>query len=177
MFSPIIQRRYEDKTKSGEGLQLAGNPIILYTIRAEQRDKIMGEWIRILTSLPTVPSILGIAFEGCNINDGQLNTIIGEALKKHNLVESIDLGGNEIADVTVLSMGLPNLKILILTSNQIIDISALGRLHNLKNLKLGRNLIKNVASLSSLINLENLYGITSNPIDRKDIASLKKKIS
>ncbi len=81
-------------------------------------------------------------------------------------LEALDLGHNEISDLSVL-VDLKNLKILILADNWITDISPLAELTNLQYLELFMNRITDLSPLSGLTNLLDL-NICSNKLENLD---------
>jgi len=70
-------------------------------------------------------------------------------------LQSLDLSGNNISDIGVLSR-LTKLQTLNLRSNQVSDIRALTGLTNLQAIDLGNNQMSDIGSLSGLTNLQTL---------------------
>ena len=81
----------------------------------------------------------------------------------------LDLSSNEISDISALK-NLTNLQDLFLFGNEISDISSLKNLANLEVLVLDDNKISDISSLKNLANLEGLT-LSNNRIS--DISSLK----
>ena len=84
----------------------------------------------------------------------------------------LNLGGNSISDLSVLSgaiSGLPNLERLYLDTNSISDVSAISGFTRLRVLLLYNNNISDLSPLSGLTNLEQLY-LENNSIS--DVSAL-----
>ncbi len=77
-------------------------------------------------------------------------------------LESLNLEGNKISDISVLG-GLSGLENLNLEDNNISDISVLGRLSELENLNLWNNKISDISVLGGLSGLQEL-SLSSNNI-------------
>ena len=174
IFVPIIQRYSAINTKKGNRLQLQGNPVKIYHVTAEPRNKIVKELIHILSLLPSVSNV---KFYACNIDDKLMKTI-EKALEAHHLVEHIMLKENQLTIfprlekmVGLLSLGVQNnyipkieiaanhlvhLKELNLRRNQITHITNLDDLIQLEKLDLRNNKITTFTGLSTLINLKEL---------------------
>jgi internalin A len=67
---------------------------------------------------------------------------------------------------------LPLLKNLVISDNQIIDLSPIASLANLQNLYCNNNNITDLSPIASLANLQNLYCINNNITDLFPISSL-----
>ncbi len=88
-------------------------------------------------------------------------------------LERLDLGGNSISDLSVLSgalSSLTRLELLYLDNNSISDLSPLSGLTGLTRLYLRNNSISDVSPLSSLINLAGLY-LNNNSISDISVLS------
>jgi len=84
----------------------------------------------------------------------------------------LDLQGNRIREISDLNPhSFPNLTILRLRDNQIIDISPLKNFTNLTILGLGSNQITDASPLKSLTNLMDI-DLAGNPIPQGDIDEL-----
>src|SRR5687768_1744031 len=81
--------------------------------------------------------IVGLNLDNCNANDLKL---ISPAIKSLANLKELNLGSNEISDISPLSQ-LTNLTSLDLDSNEISDISPLSQLTNLTSLDLSSNKI------------------------------------
>ena len=96
-------------------------------------------------------------------------------LKKLKTISILFLPGNQIPDITVLSL-LENIEYLNLKDNQITDLAPLQGLKNLNHLELQNNQITDVTPLKDLPELKYL-DLSNNPIDDfNTIAELKKKL-
>jgi internalin A len=97
-------------------------------------------------------------------------------LEKLRTISILFLPGNQISDITVLSL-LTNIRYLNLADNQITDITPLQGLKNLNHLELQYNQIIDITPLQDLPGLEYL-DLSQNPIDDfKTIEELKKKLA
>jgi Leucine-rich repeat (LRR) protein len=76
-------------------------------------------------------------------------------LKKLKTISILFLPGNQISDITVLSL-LTNIQYLNLADNQIIDLTPLQGLGNLNHLELQCNQITDITPLKDLPGLEYL---------------------
>ncbi|MCE2433665.1 MAG: leucine-rich repeat domain-containing protein [Candidatus Latescibacteria bacterium] len=87
----------------------------------------------------------------------------------------LDLGGNSISDLSVLSgiiSRLTNLERLYLDNNSISDVSTLSGLTNLGLLNLDNNNISDISALSGLTNLISLYLRNNNISDVSTLSGL-----
>lgn len=96
--------------------------------------------------------------------------------KKLQTISILFLPGNQISDITVLSL-LTNIQYLSLAENQITDLTPLQGLRNLNHLELQYNQIIDITPLKDLPGLEYL-DLSHNPIDDfKTIEELKRKLA
>jgi len=96
-------------------------------------------------------------------------------LKKLQTISCLYLPGNQISDITVLSL-LENIQYLNLDGNDITDLTPLKELKNLIHLELQYNQITDISPLKNLQNLEYL-NISYNPInDFITIEELQRKL-
>jgi Leucine-rich repeat (LRR) protein len=96
-------------------------------------------------------------------------------LKKLQTISILFLPGNQITDITVLSL-VENIEYLNLKDNQITDVSPLQGLKNLNHLELQNNQITNITPLKELPALKYL-DLSYNPVtDSKSIEELKRKL-
>lgn len=89
-----------------------------------------------------------------------------EDLKEMNNLETLDLSGNMVEDITPLS-GLKKLKTLNLFSNKVGSIEALAGLKSLQDLNLGDNPLSDITSLKGLRELKKLNLVCKNIVDIK----------
>ena len=73
-----------------------------------------------------------------------------EVFKYCKNLEALDLGHQNITDISAIAKYLPNLKVLILADNNISDITPLASLTKLHYLELFMNPIHNISALASL---------------------------
>ena len=166
-FTPILQR-YVNKVNSGDGLQLAGNPLSEYIITAEARDEIVNEWIRILGPLQTVREI---RMEGCYLDDDAICALAETSRTRKNL-RTFNVGGNKFTNVSCLA-SLLDLEHLGMGDNEINDINPLSTLVKLKYLQLSDNKLTILPpSFSSLVNLERLILYDNSIGNIEGLASL-----
>ena len=95
-------------------------------------------------------------------------SVLSGAISRLTRLERLDLDNNSISDVSPLS-GLTNLRQLWLFRNSISDLSPLSGLTNLERLILFSNNISDISALSGLIRLERL-DLDNNSIS--DVSSL-----
>lgn len=96
-------------------------------------------------------------------------------LKKLKTISILFLPGNQISDITVISL-VENIEYLNLKDNQITDITPLQGLKNLNHLELQNNQIIDIMPLRDLPALKYL-DLSYNPItDFNTIAELKRKL-
>ncbi|MER0439181.1 COR domain-containing protein [Emticicia sp. W12TSBA100-4] len=88
-------------------------------------------------------------------------------------VISILLTHNQITDITSLS-NLKNLSVIFLSDNQITDISPLANLKGLRELYLSGNQITDISPLKNLVNLSKVYLENNRITDVSPLANLKK---
>jgi Leucine-rich repeat (LRR) protein len=95
-------------------------------------------------------------------------------LKKLKTISILFLPGNQISDITVLSL-VENIEYLNLKNNQVIDVSPLQGLKNLNHLELQNNQITDITPLKDLPGLKYL-DLSYNPVnDSTTIEELKRK--
>jgi Leucine-rich repeat (LRR) protein len=96
-------------------------------------------------------------------------------LKKLKTISTLVLPGNQISDITALSL-VTNIQHLNLSGNYISDLAPLKDLKYLTHLELRDNQITDVTPLKDLTGLEFL-DVSDNPvIDFKPIEELKQKL-
>ena len=96
-------------------------------------------------------------------------------LEKLKTISILFLPGNQISDITVLSL-LENIEHLNLKDNQIIDVSPLQGLKNLNHLELQNNQITDTTPLKDLLALKYL-DLSYNPVTGfPAIEELKRKL-
>ena len=96
-------------------------------------------------------------------------------LKKLKTISILFLPGNQISDITVLSL-VENIQHLNLKENQIIDVSPLQELKNLNHLELQNNQITDITPLKDLPALKYL-DLSYNPVTGSNtIEELKRKL-
>ena len=174
IFSPIVSRDNETTKNDGGGLLLKGNPISSFTIRAEARELVLGNWFHILGSLPDVSKVY---FEACDLGGNRLHMLL-ETLRNHANLSGLYLPSNRIISLLPLKeffekhTGLTDLwlqdnqitslsgletatglKVLDLKQNQITDISGLAKFTGLTRLSLSRNQITDISGLAKLTRL------------------------
>lgn len=119
-----------------------------------------------------------------------------EVFKYTKNIQTLDLGHQNITDVSAIAEYLPNLKLLILADNKISDITPLGKLEKLTYIELFLNKItdisplanckelrdvnicynprlKDITPLHELPNLERVW-LVNLPISQKQISDLQK---
>jgi Leucine-rich repeat (LRR) protein len=96
-------------------------------------------------------------------------------LKKLKTISILFLPGNQISDITALSL-VENIEHLNLKDNQIVDVSPLQGLKNLNHLELQNNQITDITPLKDLPGLKYL-DLSYNPInDSNSIEELKRNL-
>lgn len=96
-------------------------------------------------------------------------------LKKLKTISILFLPGNQISDITVLSL-VENIEYLNLKNNQVIDITPLQGLKNLNHLELQNNQIADITPLKDLPALKYL-DLSYNPVTGSHtIEELKRKL-
>lgn len=111
-----------------------------------------------------------------------ISTIKGKGKKIKNLkgleacraLASLDLGDNEITDLTPLK-GLTNLQLLDLSNNKIKDLAPLAELKNLQYLQLENNQVTDISALKDLASLNSLY-LSKNQVKDISVLNDKKKL-
>ena len=135
-----------------------------------------GEFTFEVNKLPVNPtgfgsndgSIVSIHFSDSGITDDMLATMVANKTIPPNII-GLMLSNNQISDISPL-ISLTELTYLRLNSNQITDISSLEALIQLRGLDLEDNKISDITSLESLKELNVLY-LGDNRIS--DITSLE----
>jgi Leucine-rich repeat (LRR) protein len=121
-----------------------------------------GIQVRDLNPLACLNNLEEFTLRNCGLTGNEF-----APLKKIKGLIHLDLGGNNISDLSEIS-NLTRLQSLSLNDNCIKDISALGNLTNLQKLQLGNNYAdgNEITDISALGNLTNLYclGLGGNKI-------------
>ena len=86
---------------------------------------------------------------------------------RENSVESIYLPSKKLTEIPPSINKLINLRMLILSNNNISEIKNLGALVNLQTLKLDKNQISEIKNLDALVNLQRLV------LDKNQISEIK----
>ena len=166
-FLPILLR-YDNRTISdGGGLQLKGNPIQKFLVKAETRPRIKKKLLGILASLPDVSEV---TFRACNLDEHELQLLVKEIHDFVNL-KHLSVEGNHVKNITVLS-SLIYLEFLNINSNVLKNISALSKLINLKYLNLYNNEIKEISPLTKMIDLTHLELDHNQIVDVRPLSAL-----
>lgn len=118
-----------------------------------------------ISDLPLNTKFLYLEFNGIKIIP---------PLKKLAILKGLNLGDNNISDISGLSLAV-NLTSLTLSFNAISDISALSKLESLIDLSLDNNRISDITPLKNLTNLKRLW-LHGNPITQENIEWLRKKL-
>lgn len=96
-------------------------------------------------------------------------------LKKLTTISILFLPGNQISDITVLSL-VENIEYLNLKNNLVTDITPLQGLKNLNHLELQNNQIRDITSLKDLPGIKYL-NLSYNPlVGSNTIDELKRKL-
>jgi internalin A len=128
------------------------------------------DWCRHIDSLSeSARHTVKVLLEKAGTNDPQAAEQILSSMT------TLDLGNNEISDISVLG-SLTNLTKLYLNNNQITEISALRKITNLTTLHLRYNQITGISFLGWLINLTEL-NLGDNKITEIKLPTLAPCIS
>lgn len=109
------------------------------------------------------------AFSTLNNGDYRKSSTTFECLKYCNKLLALDLGHNEIRNLSFLE-GMTNLRYLILADNKIEDISILSTMPNLQYVELFFN---RITDLNALANMENLVDLNVCFCPIKDYSALE----
>lgn len=125
-----------------------------------------GDKYKVASSLVQLPKLTAL-----NLSHNEIihATTLFAGVRNLPLLTRIDLSYNRISSLKNMHFVLGNIRILVLSHNQISCLRGVERMYGLERLELDNNLLGNLADVASLANLPCLHSITleGNPFVKK----------